>query len=294
MSLKNQQGMTLIEILIAMAILAVLTLSTTSSLRTSTQLKKKVSSRINRQAKFRSALRLMDRDIRLAFNYRDITYQIYEDIKKREKEILANKKETEPEKTDPEAEPPTTPSKPPQPEEQEETTQVTLLNLEKYQRDTSDPTAFYGDKNELHFTNTNNVKISTDDMSSKQQEVGYFVKNCRNRIDPEKSYNCLWRRVSSVIDDRVEEGGKEFVVIENVKVFKLRYFGPTKADWVEQWFSGSRGDAETKDRFPSAVEISLAFEEDGKMEEAVMISYLAFPNNKAPSQEEQSQTQGLQ
>lgn len=290
--LSNNSGLTLIEILIAMAIMAALTLSTSSSLRNSTRIKKNLKNKIDRQAKFRSALRLIDRDIKLAFNHRDITLEIYTDIKKREKEILAQNtgNQTGTGNTDDKGENQESGTNT---ETQQNTANLTLLDLEKYQREIPDPTQFFGEKDELHFTNTNSIRVSAKDLNSKQQEVGYYVKNCRNRLDPEQSYNCLWRRVNSNIDDRVEEGGREFVVLENVKVFKLRYFGAPKEDWVPMWFSGPRGDADTKDRFPEAVEVSIAYEENGKVEEAVMISHISFPNNPEKT-EEDSATGGLQ
>lgn len=289
--LNNQSGMTLIEILIAMAILAAITLSTTTSLRSSVTLKKKIKGKIDRQAKFRSALRIIDRDIRMAFHHRDITLAIYKDIKEREKEILASNNNTTDNSnstnnttntgnTSTNTNTNTTANT----NTNTNTENLTLINLEKYQREITDPTTFYGEKNELHFTNTNSVRVTADDLASSQQEVGYYVKNCRNRLDPELSYNCLWRRVSKVIDDKVQEGGEEFVVLENVTVFKLRYYGETKDDWIEQWFTGERADDDTKDRFPEAVEVSIAFKEGDKVEEAVMISHIAFPNNEVISE----------
>lgn len=281
--------MTLIEILIAMAILAVLTLSTTMSLRRSVTLKKKIKTKINRQGKFRSALRLIDRDIRLAFNYRDITYDIYADIKKREQEILNQNNSNSNSNTNSGSGSAGSSGgsgssgssgSGTNNNNTNNTSNLSLLDLEKYNKDLKDPTSFYGEKDELHFTNTNSVKVSADDMGSIQQEVGYYVKNCRNRINPELSYNCLWRRVNKIIDDKVEQGGDEFVVLENITVFKLRYYGETKEDWVPTWFSGERGDDDTRDRFPKAVEISISFKEGEKVEEAVMVSHIAFPNNE--------------
>jgi prepilin-type N-terminal cleavage/methylation domain-containing protein len=301
--LSNNTGLTLIEILIAMAIMAALTLSTSSSLRNSTRIKKNLKNKIDRQAKFRSALRLIDRDIKLAFNHRDITFEIYSDIKKREKEILAQNTGNQT-GTGQSADGGSggdgsgsgdsgQSGAAGQQQAQQNTANLTLLNLDKYQREIPDPTQFYGEKNEIHFTNTNSIRVSAKDLNSKQQEVGYYVKNCRNRLNPELSYNCLWRRVNPIIDDRVEEGGKEFVILENVKVFKLRYFGAPKEDWVPLWFSGPRGDADTKDKFPEAVEVSIAYEENGKVEEAVMISHISFPNNPEKT-EEDTASGGLQ
>lgn len=294
--INSQYGFTLIELMVSLAILAAISLATSRSLRSTAQLKNSLQGRIDRQATFRSAIRLIKRDILLAFNHHDLTIDILKDIKSREKELLAasnntnnnnnnnNNNGTTP---DPDGTNTGTGNNNTNTANSNSTnTNVSLFNLEDYEREIRDPTSFIGEKDEIHFTNTNNIRITPDDLSTSQQEVGYFVKNCRNRLNPELSYNCLWRRTNRSIDDDVSQGGNEFVVLENVTVFKLRYFGEGKEDWQETWYSTSRGDDTTKDKFPDAVEVSIAFKKDDKVAEAVFVAKIAFPNNPEKKEEQ--------
>jgi hypothetical protein len=92
-------------------------------------------------------------------------------------------------------------------------------------------THFIGDNDEMHFTSLNNVRTTTGTVQSDQMEVGYYLASCRNRIDKRKQSNCLWRRKSSVLDDDVEQGGTNTVLLENVNSMKLRFLeGPLKSN----------------------------------------------------------------
>ncbi|MEE6249161.1 MAG: type II secretion system protein GspJ [Bdellovibrionota bacterium] len=296
----SQKAFTLIELMVSLAILAAISLATSRSLRSTAQLKNSLQGRIDRQATFRSAIRLIKRDIHLAFNHHDLTIDILKDIKSREKELLSannnNNNNTNNNNNNSTGTNPQDPSTDPSSSGNQNNnssnnsansnqSNVSLFNLEDYEKEIKDPTSFIGEKDELHFTNTNNIRISPDDLSSSQQEVGYFIKNCRNRLNPELSYNCLWRRTNKSIDDDVTQGGNEFVVLENVTVFKLRYFGEGKEDWQENWYSTNRGDDSTKDKFPDAVEVSIAFKQNDKLAEAVFVAKVAFPNNPEKKEE---------
>lgn len=296
--LLSEKAFTLIELMVSLAILAAISLATSRSLRSTAQLKNSLQGRIDRQAVFRSAIRLIKRDIHLAFNHHDLTIDILKDIKSREKELLsannnnANSNNNNNSNTDTETGTGTgtgtgtnTGTNNSNSTANSNQTNVSLFNLEDYEREIKDPTSFIGEKDEIHFTNSNNIRITPDDLSTSQQEVGYFIKNCRNRLNPELSYNCLWRRTNKSIDDDVSQGGNEFVVLENVSVFKLRYFGEGKEDWQDTWYSTSRGDDTTKDKFPDAVEVSIAFKQDEKVSEAVFVAKIAFPNNPVKKEE---------
>ena len=272
--LNNEQAFTLVELIIAMAILAALSLSTSRSLRSSAQLKTSLQAKIDQQARFRSVMNIIKKDISMAFHHRDVSLEILRDIKAREKQIIQQASNN------------STPGggggTPPGGGEGTPPAEgtVSLLDLTKYERELIDPTQFMGDNDALHFTNANNIKISPDDLASSHQEVGYYVKNCRNRIDTSKSYNCLWRRTNPVIDADVSQGGEEFVLLENISVFKLRYLGEGMEEWQDRWYSNPRGDARTQNRFPGAVEVSIAYkDENDKVSEAVFIAGVAFTNN---------------
>ena len=74
---KNSSGMTLIEVLISLAILTFLSISTGRFIRNSLQDKAKKTRDAEGQSQVRDALNVMKRDINLAFNYHDINVYVY-------------------------------------------------------------------------------------------------------------------------------------------------------------------------------------------------------------------------
>ncbi|NJM10486.1 MAG: hypothetical protein HC883_06480 [Bdellovibrionaceae bacterium] len=77
------------------------------------------------------------------------------------------------------------------------------------------------------------------------------------------------------------------MLLENVTEFKLRYLGPGKDDeWVDTWITSDKsGDDTTKNKFPYAVEITLAVKDTGsgandKVLRMTAVAAVRNPNNK--------------
>lgn len=261
----KKNGFTLIEVVIAMSIMAFLTVMVSQSIRRSAEFKKKVQKNIDQRSAVNSAMRIIERDINLAFHYQDINTEVLKEIEKKKKSSTTQKSNG---KT------PTTP----------QTTGSDSSSSQIYSnwkiRDIPNYTGFIGKKDAINFTNLNNITVQPGEKVSDQQEVGYFVKNCKSLVDPNVSVKCLWRRTSAYVDDKLEEGGTESVLIEGVKKFELRYFGKEKEDWVDSWNSTAEsGDDTTKNKFPQAVEITLTVEQNKKEISAIRVVALRFPNN---------------
>lgn len=262
----NSRGFTLIEVIIAVVILTFLTLFTSESIRNAVSSKKKIIRDIDRFAEVRDALRVMERDINMAFNYRDINIDLYNEAQKeREKRKQeAKKKQPNPDGTTPDPDN-NTEEKPFVPKEQKILTQ------------------FRGSSNELHFSTRSYVRMAKDEQASDQAEVGYSLKTCKSRVDPKKQSQCLWRRIAKYVDDDIEKGGDEVALLENVQAFEMRYLGPDKDDWASEWKSGEGGDDVTKGKFPYAVEITIETQnkEDplSKSTRMTMVASLRNPNN---------------
>ena len=59
-----------------------------------------------------------------------------------------------------------------------------------------------------------------------------------------------------------DQGGRSYVLAENIKEFKLRYFDPKDDDWTDTW---DTTDNEYQGRLPTLVEITMVIEdENGK------------------------------
>lgn len=259
--LFQKQGFTLVEVMIAITILATIAVLVGQTISQAVKSKAKIQEQIDNVSRLRDAIRIIEKDVNLAFHYRDLEKEIND---------LANKK--------PPAAAPTaggagvyTP--PPVPRE---TTRF-------------DPvTHFIGSENEMNFVTMNTGRIFSEGQGADFIEVGYVVKDCRSLQGKTHSGKCLWRRTENIVDSDVTKGGKEIVLLDDLEEFKLRYIGKGKQDWVTTWRTDSGGDPTTKGNFPELVEVSVTITpgEDKKKKKYSMqfVIPIHFPNN--PTEEE--------
>lgn len=230
----RQLGFTLIEVLIAMVILAFISVFSVQSIQRALKMKTKTQRDIDKNSTVRDALRVMERDINMAFNYRDPNIELYNLAQKKREEDAKNLTNVNP------------PPPPPDPN------RFARKNPPKI------VTQFIGEPEALSFTSLSNVRLSEDSAISSQAEIGYRLKPCRRRSTQEQSSKCLWRRIANFIHEDITKEGQETVLLENVIDFKLRYLGPGRnGEWVDTWITNERGDDQTKGKFPYAVEITI-------------------------------------
>lgn len=275
------RGFTLLEVIIAMGIMAFLSLFTVQSIQKALQTKTKVQADIDKQSTVRDALRIMERDINMAFNYRDTSIELYNEAQDVRKAAAAKGSPTSTGGNLANPNPNPNPFAQPQPQPQTDPNDFTHKTDKIY-------TQFIGDAESISFTTLSNVRVTEDSPVSSQAEVGYRLKSCRRRTTQEQSTNCLWRRISNFIHEDITKEGQETVLLENVTEFKLRYLGPGKdGEWVTSWSSGEGGDDATKSKFPYAVEITLEVKDtsrDAKDKTLRMTAVAAIrnPNNPKP------------
>ena len=255
---RSQAGFTLVETLITIAILAVMSVLSAQTIQRSLNAKTKLQDQMDDLSRVRDALRLMERDLALAYHHRDFEKEIDDQIKKLNKAPVTQ------------GAPPTTPGFAPPPE-------VPVPREAPRQ----DPTTFFaGAEQEMNFVTMNNSRIQANARQADFLEVGYSLKDCREKVQGK----CLWRRTSSVVDSDVTRGGSEIALLDHVQELKFRYIGKGKLDWVSDFRSDNGGDAVTKGNYPSAVEISLTFQkgEGDKIKKYSMqiVAPIHFPNNK--------------
>lgn len=269
---QTSSGFTLIEVLISIAILATLTVLVAKNIQQALKSKEKIQFQIDDLSRIRDSLRLMERDINLAYHYNDI---------EKEMKDLYKKKNAASQKAN-----------------QNQNNQNSGNNFnptdnntqnneeEKPEAPRQDPvTHFVGTTDSMNFVTMNNGRMMADAKQADFVEVGYSLKDCKS-LNQQSSSKCIWRRSSPIADTDVTKGGLELVLLENVSEFKLRYIGKGKQDWVTDWRSDTGGDASTKNNFPDAVEISLTIEkgEENKKKKYSMqiVSPIHFTNNKNP------------
>src|SRR5690606_15633968 len=115
---------------------------------------------LDQRTALNNAMKIIERDINLAFHYQDFYHDLDVEMEKAMYEAKKKKAIEDAKKNNlpaPAIEPFQSKVKP-------------VKNL----------THFLGDQNQLHFTNLNNVRVVQDSQSSDQQEVGYFLRPCNS------------------------------------------------------------------------------------------------------------------
>lgn len=271
MKIANQ-GFTLIEVIVAMVIMTFLSIFTVQSIQRALATKAKVQKDIDKNSTVRDALRIMERDVNMAFNYRDVYAELYnkaQDARQKGVGTATTSSQT-----------PGVPTPPANP--------AAAVDPDKYKKKTPKVyTHFIGEAQAMDFTSLSNVRMMEESQISQQAEIGYHLKPCRRRSNQEQSSNCLWRRISNYIhEDITKEGqGQETVLLENVTEFKLRYLGPGKdEEWVDAWATNERGDDVTRNKFPFAVEITIEVKDSkDKPLRLTTVAAIRNPNNPPDS-----------
>ena len=280
--MKHNRGFTMIELMITITILGTLTMLTAQAIQQAVKAKVKLQDQIDDVSRMRDGLRLLERDINLAYHYRDVEKEL-EQLMKKKNNNSSNQNGTIPDSSIPGVIP---------------GGQITNdMHEQPEQREVPrrDPeTHFVGNNESINFVTMNNARTVRNTKQADFIEVGYALRDCKSLREGGGSSKCLWRRTSPYVDLDVTKGGDEVALLENVSEFKLRYMGKGKQDWANDWRTDAQGDAATKGKFPQAVEISLTVEKKtaGKSKKYSMqlIVPIHFPNNP----EEGANAQGNQ
>ncbi|MEQ8278816.1 MAG: type II secretion system protein GspJ [Deltaproteobacteria bacterium] len=111
---------------------------------------------------------------------------------------------------------------------------------------------------EIHFTAFAHDILRADAKESDQCEISYF--GARDPDDPKKLN--LVRREDPRIDREPDEGGRVYILAENITDFKLRFWDERDEDWTDEWDTENE---EFAGRLPPFVEITMEIEdENGK------------------------------
>lgn len=110
----------------------------------------------------------------------------------------------------------------------------------------------------LSFSSFSHQILRADAKECDQNEIGYFGAP---DDDNPRQMN-LMRREDPRLDREPEEGGRSYVLAEDIKELKLRFFDPKDDDWTDSWDTEK---SEQAGRLPTLVEITMVInDENGK------------------------------
>lgn len=88
-TLRIQSGFTLLEVVLVMGILAFLTINIAINLQNAFTARSRIQTKLEDFSKLRDGLRIMEKDINLAFHYRDIETEYREELGKAQRPASA-------------------------------------------------------------------------------------------------------------------------------------------------------------------------------------------------------------
>lgn len=289
---KNLKGFTLLELLIALSLMAVISITATQMLRTTTTKTKKITSDMDDLNRLRSAFNIIRTDLLKAFNYRDLNLFLYNEAQKERAQRYDERVKNWVDKYNKE-------KKPSQPVNVGNIPPAVRTEMEKEIGPRPEPkppreerivTQFIGDKEKLYFTTGSGFRYRKADKISELMEVGYYIKTCTSRKFRQIESDCLWRSVSYNLDGDVLEDGEGSVLIENVDKMEVRYLGYTQSnevEWFDNWDSTKISDMRYGEMFPAGVQINLTVDfprsKDGEKVKTQTLSGffpINHPNNK--------------
>lgn len=262
---KTEYGFTLLELLIALTLMAFVSFFTAQTMKSTMNSSKKIQKDIDVLSELKSAVNLFKADVSRAYNSRDLYIAIYNEAQRehiRRWQEAKNKPTTTQPNQPADPNDPTNPNPNPQPTQPQ--TPQDQLNA---QAQTTPPeykprvervlTYFIGEKNRINFASINGNSIRKGSNTSELVEVGYELKKCKRRGRDQKDTECLWRRLSYYLDGEILEGGQESVLIEDVTEFELKYLRKKDTEEIEWRDNWPKDGPETENQLPLAVELKI-------------------------------------
>ncbi len=282
--MKKSSGFTLVETIITLMIMSVLTIMAARTIQQAFHARNKIQNQIDQTSQVKDTLRLMEKDINLAYHHLDLQKELAEELAK-------TQKNPQNPRMNPGQSPPGMPQSPGMGGSSAPSSTSNNPYLKTENR-VSPTTQFIAKESEMHFVTMNTVRLMKDSPQADFGEVSYYLDSCKIRADKRfESGKCLYRRTSPLVDRDPTKGGSATQLLMDVTDFQLRYYSLIQKDWRKDWNSQEENsDNNTKNRYPEAIEINLTVEptpkdksEKKKKISLQLVVPIHFPNNKDPN-----------
>lgn len=132
-------------------------------------------------------------------------------------------------------------------------------------------TGMKGTADHIDLTTLGHYHYQEDAKDTDQVSVGYSLQSGKGRLQD------LMRRESQRLSDKIDEGGKSYPLLNNVKEFKLQYYDSNKEEWVSEWDTSQ---ISVLGRLPEAIKVELKVaevENDEEVREHIFQTTVLIP-----------------
>jgi general secretion pathway protein J len=152
-------------------------------------------------------------------------------------------------------------------------------DVRRYRDQSERPTNFIGSRDRLVFTSLAHQRLYADAKESDQMVVEYSVKSSTKK--GAHSQQDLMRRENPNVygEDKMERGGLEDVLLEDVKRVEFSYWDSDQKDWVNDWDTRK---LEKKSILPTRVRITLVRSDEGGHEQHYTTEARIMLNTEIP------------
>jgi general secretion pathway protein J len=148
-------------------------------------------------------------------------------------------------------------------------------------RDQSDrPTNFIGSRDRLVFTSLAHQRLYADAKESDQMVVEYSVKTSTKKGTAHSQQDLMRRENPNVYgEDKMERGGAEEVLLEDVKRIEFSYWDSDQKDWVNDWDTRK---LEKKSILPTRVRFTVVRSDESGHEQRYTTEARVMLNTEIP------------
>lgn len=149
----------------------------------------------------------------------------------------------------------------------EDLSQAFLASSTMQGQNASYKTGMKGSESQIDFSTLSHFHYQKNANDTDQVTVGYILKS------NELGFYDLIRRETQRLSDKIDEGGDSFVLMENIKEFKLQYYDSQKEEWVKEWDSTQISNL---NRLPMVAQIDITVVETEDSESDVVLREYPF------------------
>ena len=253
----NKKGMTLLEVIIALSLFAVVAVSLMKMTDTVLKYRKTITEKSKEIKLNRNFIQILKKDLKNIFLIEDLNSKMHIAFieKKQNPNSVPRAPETEG------SQPGTGNTRGARDPETTDTTEYEQTQIYPYLSNQIQITGgFYGTENSLKVSTFSNTRLWSDDKTGEHNEVAYYIKTCQEKKNEKNSSECLWRSSSSVVDDNPEELDvqEELVLLERVKKFQISYFNMFKDEWSNEW----KTDQTENKNLPAIIKLNIEYENE--------------------------------